>query len=276
MDQAFYIGAVGAHQQLRHLNIQGDNIANVNTQGYKANKARFINLMYQKDERTAGDPQDKGVGTKVMMTGNDFSQGPAAETGRSLDYMIEGRGFFAVKDLATDEIRYTRNGAFKMARLLRETGQAGANGQGVQEYAYFLSDGQGRLVLDQNEDVIRLVAGKMDGLELDGEGYYILDESGEKVRYYDPKDENLPIGIFDFQNYDGMIDLDGTYYSPVEKNGDPEQGSGNLICRYLESSNMDLAEALTKVIEAQRAYGLALKVVQTSDEVESTINGLRG
>ena len=64
-----------------------------------------------------------------------------------------------------------------------------------------------------------------------------------------------------------MIDLDGTYFKPVEKNGDPEEGSGTLICRYLEMSNMGLA---------QRAYGLALKVVQTSDEVETTINGLRG
>lgn len=263
MDQAFYIGAVGAHQQLRHLNIQGDNIANVNTQGYKANKARFINLMYQKDERTAGDPQDKGVGTKVMMTGNDFSQGPAEETGRTLDYMIEGRGFFAVRDLASDEVRYTRNGAFKMSQL----------GEGSD---WYLSDGLGRMVLDQDGEQIRLVAGKIEGLRRDEEGYYVEQENGERLRYYDPADENLPIGVYDFQNYDGMTELDGTYYTPVEKNGDPEQGSGKLICRYLEGSNMDLAEALTKVIEAQRAYGLALKVLQTSDEVETTINGLRG
>lgn len=263
MDQAFYIGAVGAHQQLRHLNIHGDNIANVKTQGYKANKARFINLMYQKDERTAGDPQDKGVGTKVLMTDADFKQGAPADTGRMLDYMIDGRGFFAVRDLTTGEISYTRVGAFKMARL-----GAGSD--------YFLSDGEGRFVLDQNGEQIRLVSGKVEGMERDDEGYYVEQENGEKLRYYDPADENLPIGVYDFKNYNGMINLQGTHFRPVEKNGDPEQGSGKLICRYLESSNMDLAEALTKVIEAQRAYGLALKVVQTSDEVETTINGLRG
>lgn len=264
MDQAFYIGAVGAHQQLRHMNVQGDNIANVKTQGYKANKARFVNLMYQKDSRTAADPQDKGVGTKMMMTNADFRQGPAEESGRALDYMIDGRGFFAVKDLATGEISYTRNGAFKMAQL----------GEGSD---WYLSDGEGRLVLDQNGEQIRLVAGYIKGLEQDEEGYYVQEEgSDEKIRYYDPKDENLPIGVYDFKNYDGMINLKGTYFQPVEKNGEPVAGSGVLICRYLEGSNMDLAEALTKVIEAQRAYGLALKVVQTSDEVESTINGLRG
>lgn len=263
MDQAFYIGAVGAHQQLRHMNVQGDNIANVKTQGYKANKARFVNLMYQKDERTAADPQDKGVGTKMMMTNADFQQGPPSETGRLLDHMIEGRGFFAVRDLNTGEITYTRNGAFKMAQL-EEGGD------------WYLSDGLGRMVLDQDGEQIRLVTGNIKGLERDAEGYYVEQEGGEKLRYYDPKDENLPIGIYDFENYDGMINLQGTYFRPVEKNGEPEQGSGRLICRYLEGSNMDLSEALTKVIEAQRAYGLALKVVQTSDEVETTINGLRG
>lgn len=262
MDQSFYIGAVGAHQQLRHMNIQADNIANVNTQGYKANKARFISLMWQKDSRTAGEPQDKGLGTKVMMTNNSYVQGPAEETGRVLDYMIDGRGFFAVKDLATEEIYYTRNGAFKMARLGEDSD-------------YFLSDGDGRMVLDQDGEQIRLLTGNTRNVQIDEEGYYVEQEGGEKLRYYDPASESLPIGVYDFKHYDGMIDLNGTYFQPVEKNGDPEQGSGVLVCRYTEDSNMDLAEALTKVIEAQRAYGMALKVVQTSDEVETTINGLR-
>lgn len=254
---------MGAHQQLRHLNIQGDNIANVNTQAYKANKARFIKLMYQKDSRTAGAPQDKGVGTRVLMTDNDFHQGPAEATGRNLDYMLEGRGFFAVKDLATGEISYTRNGAFKMAQL-EEGGD------------WYLSDGLGKMVLDQNEEQIRLVTANTRGLQVDDEGYYLQEEgSDEKIRYYDPADQSLPIGIFEFKNYDGMTNLSGTYFQPVEKNGDPEQGNARLICGYLEGGNMDLAEALTKVIEAQRAYGLALKVVQTSDEIETTINGLR-
>ena len=248
---------------MRHMDIQGDNISNVNTQGYKTNKARFIKLMYQKDARTAGDPQDKGVGTRVMMTDNDFQQGPPEATGRNLDYMLEGRGFFAVKDLATGEIFYTRNGAFKMAQL-EEGGD------------WYLSDGLGRMVLDQNEEQIRLVTANTSGLQVDDEGYYIQPEgSNEKIHYYDPADQSLPIGIFEFKNYDGMTNLSGTYFQPVEKNGDPEQGSARLICGYLEGGNMDLAAALTKVIEAQRAYGMALKVMQTSDEVETTINGLR-
>ena len=63
--------------------------------------------------------------------------------------------------------------------------------------------------------------------------------------------------------------------SPVDKNGGLRRGSGKLIQGCLEQSNTDLAEEFSKMIETQRAYGLALKVVQASDEIETTINGLR-
>jgi len=84
-----------------------------------------------------------------------------------------------------------------------------------------------------------------------------------------------PIGIFDYTNYDGMLQLNDTRYLPADKNGDLWLGTGTLRQGVLEQSNADLAEELTKVIESQRAYGLALKMVQTSDEIETTINNLR-
>ena len=81
--------------------------------------------------------------------------------------------------------------------------------------------------------------------------------------------------MFDYGNYDGMRHLDDTRFLPVDKNGALQRGTGVVRQGVLELSNVDLAEELTKVIEAQRAYGLALKVVQTSDEIETTINNLR-
>jgi flagellar basal body rod protein FlgG len=72
-----------------------------------------------------------------------------------------------------------------------------------------------------------------------------------------------------------MTRVDGTRFIPVDKDGSLRYGSGTLIQGKLESSNADLAQEMTKVIEAQRAYGMALKVVETSDEIESTINNLR-
>lgn len=247
MNQSFYIGAVGAQQHLLRLNVHADNIANVNTIGFKADRARFMPLMYQNYLGIDEEQLPMGVGTRVMMTSTDFSQGGVADNGRVLDYMIEGDGFFALADLATGEISFTRNGAFVMSEYERTVSDVGENGQPVTEKIFCLSDGEGR---------------------------FVLSESGGLIEVTDPT-EMLPIGIFDYSNYDGMLQITDTRYMPVDKNGGLWYGSGTLRQGVLEMSNADLAEELSKVIESQRAYGLALKMVQTSDEIEATINGLR-
>lgn len=246
MNQSFYIGAVGASQQMKRLNIQGNNIANVNTYGFKAEKARFTSLIY---ENMAGidAEQPSGVGTRILMTSTDHNQRGVADTGRSLDYMIEGHGFFALVNLDTGEVSYTRDGSFTMAEFMKDTGEVDENGEPVLEKVFCLSDGDGR---------------------------FVLGERGALIEVTDPKEE-LPIGIFDFANYDGMRHLSANRFMNIEKNGRLVVGDGILRQGMLEQSNVDLAEEITKVIEAQRAYGLALKMVQTSDEIETTINGLR-
>lgn len=246
MNQSFYIGAVGASQQLKRLNIHGDNIANLNTMGFKANRSDFTALLYQ-DHRGVEDDLPMGVGARLLMTSKNNAQGPVEDFGRLLDYMIEGDGFFALVDLTTGEVSYTRNGAFTMSELLRPTGQTGEDGQPVMNSVFCLGDGTGR---------------------------FVLSEQGGLIEVTDPT-EKLPIGIFDYANYDGMQQLDDTRYMPVDKNGNLMRGTGTLQQGYLEGSNADLAEEYTKVIESQRAYGMALKMVQTSDEIESTINSLR-
>lgn len=251
MNQSFYIGAVGAQHQLYHLNVHGDNIANVNTYGYKANRSYFSALMYQNHRGAlAGEANTElpmGVGTRMLMTSTDYSQGGPAETGRLLDYYIEGEGFFGLVDLTTGEVSFTRNGAFMMSSLDRPTGETDENGQPVTEQIFYLGDNEGR---------------------------FVLSEDGGLIQINDPNDE-LPVGIFDFANYDGMTEIDSTRYQPIDKNGSLWYGDGKLIRGYVERSNTDLADELTKVIEAQRAYGAALKMVITSDEIESTINNLR-
>ena len=246
MNQSFYTAAVGAQQQLYHLNVHGDNIANVNTFGYKANKSYFTALLYQNWPGVEAE-LPMGVGARMLKTSTDYSQGVPSETGRRLDYMIDGEGFFALVDVATGDVTFTRNGAFIMSPLQRETGEVDENGEPVMEQVFYLGDNTGKLVLNAR---------------------------GGLIRIDDPSDE-LPIGIFDYVNYDGMAQLDGTRYLPVDKNGDLWYGEGKLVRGYLEMSNADLADELTKVIEAQRAYGLALKMMTTSDEIENTINGLR-
>ena len=246
MNQSFYIGAVGASQQLMRLNVQGNNIANVNTYGFKAEKARFTALMYTNMRGIDAD-QPAGVGTKMLMTSTDHNQKGVADTGRSLDYMIEGHGFFALVNLDTGEVSYTRDGSFTMAEFYKDTGEVDENGEPVMEKVFCLSDGNGR---------------------------FVLSDRGALIEVTDPKEE-LPVGIFDYMNYDGMEHLSANRFMNVEKNGRLIRGDGILRQGMLEMSNVDLADEITKVIEAQRAYGLALKMVQTSDEIETTINGLR-
>ena len=246
MNQSFYIGAVGAQQQLQRLNVHGDNIANVNTYGFKADRAHFQALLYQ-DHRGVEDDLPMGVGTRMMMTSTVFSQGGVVDTGRSLDYMIEGDGFFGLVDLTTGDVSFTRCGAFMMSELQRATGELDETGQPVIETVFCLGDGEGR---------------------------FVLSDVGGLIEVDDPS-EMLPVGIFDYINYNAMQQIDDTRYLPVDKNGGLSYGDGILRQGVLERSNADLAEELSKVIESQRAYGMALKMVQTSDEIETTINNLR-
>lgn len=251
MNQSFYIGAGGAQQQLYHLNVHGDNIANVNTYGFKADRSYFTALMYQNHRGALNGEADTqlpmGVGTRMLMTATNHTQGPPEETGRLLDYYIEGEGFFGLVDLTTGDVTFTRNGAFQMSELERDSGEVDENGQPIMEKLWYLGDGTGR---------------------------FVLSEQGGLIQITDQQDE-LPVGIFDFANYDGMARIDDTRFLPVDKNGNLWYGDGKLVRGYVEGSNTDLADELTKVIEAQRAYGAALKMVITSDEIEATINNLR-
>lgn len=96
MNQSFFIGAVGAHQQMKNLNVQGNNIANVNTYGFKAERGRFASLMHT-DIRAIGDRQlPVGTGAAMWTTDTDFASAATAQTGRVQDYAISGEGFFAL------------------------------------------------------------------------------------------------------------------------------------------------------------------------------------
>jgi flagellar basal-body rod protein FlgG len=248
MNQSFYIGAVGAQQQMLRMNVYSDNIANVNTYGYKTQRADFSALMYDGLRAVESDTLRSGVGTRMLMTETDCKQGSVVDTGLAQDYMIEGRGFFALADLATGEVTYTRDGAFSLAEYQKPTGQMDANGQPTTQTVFCLSDGEGR---------------------------FVLSDRGGLIEVTDPNAAQ-PVGIFDYEAYDGMTRVTDSQFIPVDKDGGLRYGSGKLIQGKLEMSNADLAEDMSKVIETQRAYGAALKMVQTSDEIETTINNLRG
>lgn len=243
MNLSFYTAATGAQQQQLRLNVNSNNLANINTYGFKAGKPSFATLMYGNLQGINNTELPRGTGTRMVLADTDFSSGSMYQTTRTDDYGIIGGGFFGLQDPQTGDIFYTRSGSFMRAGYQRP------NAQGVMEQVYMLSDGLGRFVLDENFQPIE------------------LDNSGDMP----------PIALFDFANTNGMRPIGSNLFLPVDKNG-PVRVVENPVIQQgvLESSNADIADEFTKVIEAQRSYGYALKMIQTSDEVESTINGLRG
>ena len=240
MIQAFYNAAVGAQQQMLRLNVQANNIANVNHYGFRAEKPAFEALMYRNIAGADGAELPKGAGTRVVSTATDFSQAALEETGRAQDYAIFGLGFFALFDPSTQEISFTRDGSFSPA-MFQEQNEAGEL-----EHVWYLSDGEGRQVLNTG-------------------GYPIVmtDFNAEQ-----------PVGVFTLQYKDGLQHLGSGRFLAGDKNGSVWVGTSPVLRGYLETANVDLGEELSKVIEAQRSYSLVLKMVTTADEVETTINNL--
>lgn len=246
MIQAFYSAAVGAQQQMRHLDVHGNNIANVNTYGFKAQMPAFQTLMYGMLGGADGKQLPKGSGSALALTGSDFSSGPLEQTDRDLDYAIVGDGFFALYDPASGEVSFTRDGSFTLSPLQVEQQADDGTQEPALEIRYYLSDGEGRQVLGT-----------------DGYPIEVTDPSAD-----------LPIGVFAIQYQDGLERVGSGRFVMNAKNGSVWASTAKLQRGSLESSNADLATELTGVIEAQRSYSYALKMVTTADEVETTVSGL--
>ena len=240
MLQAFYSASVGAQQQMERMSVVGNNIANVNTYGYKTEKPAFRALMYSMVEGAEGDQLPKGSGAAMSATATDFTSAPIEETGRVQDYAIVGEGFFALYDPESREISYTRDGSFTPGMFLE------VDEEGEAQEVWYLTDGEGRQVLDT-------------------QGYPIqMTDVNEKQ----------PVGVFTIQYQDGLQHAGSGRFLTTEKNGTVWISESEVRQGYLETSNTDLASELGKVIETQRAYTYALRMMTTADEVETTINNL--
>ncbi len=244
MDPSFYTAAVGAAQQQLRLNVHANNISNVNTYGFRAEKPSFSALMTGPIDGINED-LPRGVGSRMEMTQTDYQQNGLAETGLPFDYAIEGDGFFALFDPVSGTYSYSRDGSFQMSERIEMI--QNSDGGMEQGSRWYLADALGRFVLGQE---------------------------GRPIEVTD-REEMLPVGVFDFINKDGMHHEGENTVIPVDKNGNLRRGDGKLVQGYLERSNTDLANEIAKVIESQRSFSYMLKMVQTSDDIMTTVNGLR-
>ena len=254
MNLSFYNGAIGAIMQQEKLNVIANNVANVNTEGFKGSNAIFSNLIYMNmnDTENAATRLKSGSGVKVEKTDTNMQDGSLRQTDSPMDFAIIGDGFFALRNLADNSTMYARNGSFIQSQ--------GANG------AFYLASSDGHFVLGKDNNPI-LLSGTAEEDEF-------LDEEVQALQNQSLAER---IAVYGFDNYNDMVHIGSNRFMPIDKNGYPTlKEDGNLMEGVLELSNVDFAQEMVRMMETQRAYQYALRMVTTSDEIEGTINTLRG
>lgn len=239
MNIAFYNGASGLVAHQAALDLVANNIANVNTTGYKPTRPEFDDLLYT-EMYTNDEKPLHGHGVKLSSADLIYGQGPIQQTYRALDFALMTDGFFAVEELNGERV-YTRSGAFDLS---------------IEGRNAFLVDDQGRYVLDSS-----------------GRHITVQKLSNDQYDYSGLKDQ---IGVFVFDNPYGLESINNTSFRESDNSGTARLAQEYLIREQaLENSGVHLADEMTSLIVTQRAYQLSARVVQTSDQMEEIVNNLR-
>lgn len=261
--RALSIAATGMSAQQLNVEVIANNIANINTTGYKRTRAEFTDLLYQV-ERMQGIPAQSpdevvpegaqlGLGTRLAAIRLINVQGPLAETGNQLDLALNGPGWFQVQG-PDGETLYTRSGSFNTS----------ATGQIVTTDGYPI------------EPALTVPAGTT-GLE--------ITETGEVYARLEGQADLVAVGqitLANFTNAAGLNALGGNLFQATEASGPAVTGLagsisfGTIRQGYLENSNVDPIREITELISAQRAYEMNSKVIQAADDMAGVVSkGIR-
>lgn len=240
-----------------HLDVIANNLANVNTNGFKTSRINFQDVLYQRD-RMATTNQDLrvGAGVRAVEIQPSFTQGSLNQTEFATDLSIYGNGFFRVR-LPDGQTGYTRNGNFHV-------------------------DASGQLVTSEGlrvEPEIRVPADLVSSLSVDPAGTVRGERIGPNgaVTYV----EVGQLQIATFANPEGLDALGQTLFRETANSGGatvglPDTaGFGQIVAYTLEQSNVNMADEMSNLIVAQRAYGFSVKALQTIDEMIGMANNLR-
>ena len=251
--RALFTAATGMDAQQTRIDTIANNLANVNTTGYKKSRPDFEDLFYETlrapgaaDASGAALPAGAqiGHGVKLGSVTRVFTQGERVQTGRDLDLAIDGDGFFQVQ-LPTGETVYSRDGALQRDRDGNLTTRSGA-----------LITPNVQIPIDIREVTV-LPDGTVSGVAAGSTAPTVLGR----------------IEIARFANPSGLRALGENQFAPTEASGDPEVGApaqagfGAISQGYLESSNVNMAEELVRMILAQRSFEVNSRVIQASDEM---------
>ncbi len=259
MNLSLYSAATGMEAQQLNLNTIANNLANVNTPGFKRSKIEFQDLLYQKPRASGTDSGggnlvptgvEVGNGSRVAATSKVFTQGQLTNTGEKLDVAVQGDGFFEVQrpDGTTG---YTRDGSFKL-------------------------NAQGQVV---NVDGLPILSGFQPIPP--GANSISISEDGQVTVQTSGGSQTFAITLTRFANPAGLRSLGGNLYEETPASGTPEagkpgeQGYGRVIQGYVEASNVNIVEEMVNLIVAQRAYEINSKSVQTSDEMLQNVANMK-
>lgn len=261
--RALTIAASGMSAQQRNLEVIANNIANVNTTGFKRSRAEFTDLLYQ-IERAAGVPTagnaanrpegiNVGLGVKAAAVRSVHLQGALNNTGNQFDLALVGDGWFQIETL-NGELEYTRSGAFNL----------NANGELVTADGFRVSP---NIVVPP--DAISVAVNRSGQVFAEIPGQIAPQEIGQ-------------LALARFTNEAGLNPLGNSRFATTEASGDPiidvpgNQGFAHIEQGYLESSNVDPIKEITDMISAQRAYEMNSKVIQAADQMAGVVsNGIR-
>ncbi len=261
MIRSLYTASTGMIAQQTQIDVTSNNISNVNTIGYKKQRAEFADLMYQTMEyagtstsATSVSPTgiEVGLGSRPTAIVKQFSQGNFKQTGNDLDMAISGNGFFQIQ-LPDGTTAYTRNGAFKL------------DGDG----AIVNSDGYKMLPeVNVPEDATQISVGVDGTISVLQAGQTALTEIGQ-------------VELANFINPAGLHSLGDNNLLNTTASGDVIVGTpgldglGQIRQQFVEMSNVQLVEEMTDLITGQRAYEANSKAITTSDEMLQTVNALK-
>lgn len=260
MIRAMSTAASGMKSQQTNIDTIANNLANVNTAGFKKSRVEFQDLLYESvvpTDRGSGlaDPTriEVGNGVKMVGTGKVFSQGLVEQTSNPLDLMIEGDGFFQVQ-LPDGTLAYTRDGSFKMDADRNIVTSAG-----------YSIEPQIQIPLDATD--ISIARDGTISVLLEGDTSTVQDLGR--------------IELARFPNVGGLTSRGGNLFQESPASGTPvigfagEDGMGEVASGYLEMSNVETVEELVSMISAQRAYELNSRTITVADEMLQTVNQLK-
>ena len=240
-----------------------NNLANVNTVGFKKGELRFKDVMesavYSQEGSILRNDTSRYLGTLSMGSESyqyvhDFSQGALDKTGNTYDLAIEGDGFFKIQD-GEGNISYTRNGSF------------------VVNNDEYLVTKQGEYVLDVDSRRIRMVPDNWDPALMRDRMEIVIGEQGNiELNSYTQKIPMQTIGIFDFSDKEDLFEIGDTRFVPMDKENNPELRSEKFTVQQgmLELSNSNVIKEMINTIQTSRNYESLTKVVSTNNELLRT------